>query len=320
MTIQEEEAGSEFRAPTAAIAEYLHRSVSVSYLLDLMWSGRLLVVLVTLASFALGVYSINSAGPHYMAVMRVSPAQTNDAGGEQTGASSLLADLTGGGSTMAVPKFTEFLAAMNSVEVAELLDRKYGTLCQLYSSDCNPITHQWRERTGLMEWFSGLLAGIGGLPDPNGARTANDLANYITANVTIDKNKANSIVVLSYISRKPEFAAKFLAQVVSATNDYIKAQNHETQERYVDYLSQNAVKSTNVEQKLAIDNLFLQEERQLMMTEVDVPYAAKILDGPTVAPVNRVLKTLALYMLGGAVFGLFLATCRNFIPPKWRFL
>ena len=71
------------------------------------------------------------------------------------------------------------------------------------------------------------------------------------------------------LNRDPKFAAEFLAQVAKATNDYIRAQNREIQGRYVDYLGASAVKATNVEQRQALDTLLLQEERQLMLTEVD---------------------------------------------------
>ena len=80
----------------------------------------------------------------------------------------------------------------------------------------------------------------------------------------------------------------------------------------------SAAKATNVEQRQAIDALLLQEERQLMMTEVDVPYAAKILDGPTITPVNSALKTVAVSTVLGLLLGTALALARNLIPRKWR--
>jgi hypothetical protein len=162
------------------------------------------------------------------------------------------------------------------------------------------------------------LARLGGLPDPNGARTEIDLANYVAGTVTAEANKNNSLVSLHYSNRKPDTAAQFLSQVVAATNDYIRAQNRENQKQYVAYLSESAAKATNVEQRQAIDTLLLQQERQLMMTEVDVPYAAKILDGPTVVPVNKVLKILVIYAFIGMIIGIAIAVSRDLLPSKWR--
>ena len=68
-----------------------------------------------------------------------------------------------------------------------------------------------------------------------------------------------------------------------------------------------------------IDTLLLQEERQLMMTEVDVPYGAKVMDGPIVKPVNNVLKTILTNAAFGFLLGALAAMARDLIPRKWRF-
>ena len=319
MTISHEEAQPSYRAPTAVIADYLRRSISISYLLGLAWTGRLLIITTTLAGMLYGVYTVHANGPSFTATMEISPADTENSLGDLGGTGGLLAGLAGSGSAIALPKFTQFLIAIGSVEVARDLDRKYDLLCRIYHDDCDQVTHQWKERTGIKEWFNGMLARLAGLPDPNGPRTIQDLATYISNEVIAEENKKNSMVYLRYKNRKPEIAAQILAAVFKAANDYIRVQGHETQKRYVDYLTNSAIKTTNVEQRTAIDNLLLQEERQLMMTEVDAPYAAKALEGPTVTPVNDALKTIVIGGILGFVLGVVLASSRDLMPRKWRF-
>jgi hypothetical protein len=106
--------------------------------------------------------------------------------------------------------------------------------------------------------------------------------------------------------------------VVKTANDYIRGQNRETQRRYVNYVTEAIAKNTNVDQRQALDNLLLQEERQLMMAEVDVPYAASILDGPTVNPVNRVTRTLAVNAILGMLIGVAIAYFRKYVPAARR--
>jgi len=314
MTIRQAE--EDLRAPTAVIAGYLRKSISISYLIGLVWAGRLIVVAAAVFGLLYGVYTVHSVGPLYVAIMRVSPA-ANDT--SAAGASGLLAGLTGGAGAVQVPKFTQFLFARDSIEVARELDRKYDLLCRVYRGDCDQVTHQWKDRTGVREWFRGALARLSGLPDPNvGPRTPVDLATYVTNTVSETVNKTNSIVALSFTDRRPEFAAQFLSQVVKTTNDYIRAQSRESQKRYVEYLTQSAAKATNVEQRMALDTLLLQEERQLMMTEVDIPYAAQILDGPTVVPLNDALKRIAIWTILGMVLGTAIAMSRDLLPRKWR--
>jgi hypothetical protein len=319
MTIRQTE--DDLRAPTAVVAGYLGKTISLSYLIGLVWTGRWIVMAATLLGLLYGVYIVHLAGPQYMATMHISPAASDSSLGDAAGASGILASLggSGGSGALQVPKFTQFLYTRGSVEVARELDRRYGLLCRIHNGECDPVTHQWKERAGIKEWFNGLLARLGGLPDPNvGPRPITDLASYVTSAIDQEQNKTNSIVTLTYVNRKPEFAAQFLAEVVKTINDNIRAQNREIQKREVEYLSESAVKTTNVEQRLAIDTLLLQEERQLMMTELDIPYAAKILDGPTVLPVYNAPKLLAISTVVGLLIGLMIALLRDLLPRRWR--
>lgn len=319
MTVMRAE--NDLEAPSAVIENYLRKTVSISYLFGLAWAGRLIIIACAILGSLYGIYTVYAAGPYYTAMMRISPASSDTSAGSLGEAGGLLAGLTGGGSGAAqVPKYIQFIYALSSIEVARILDQKYDLLCRVYKSECHLMTHHWEPRTGLKEWVESMTARLSGLPDPNvGPRSAADLARYVAFNVTVEQTKkTDSVNTLTFTHSDPKFAATFLSLVVKATNDYIRTQSRETQKRYVEYLSASAAKVANVEQRQAIDTLLLQEERQLMMTEVDVPYAANILDGPTVTPVNKVLKTIALYTAMGLVLGLAVAMSRDLLPRKLR--
>jgi hypothetical protein len=313
-------AEQDLEAPTSVIASYLRKTISLSYLVGLVWTGRLLIVIAAVLGFLYGIYTVYKAGPAYTATVRVSPAANDATLGDVANTSSLLAGLAGGAGVNQVPKFVQFTYAISSVEVARDLEQKYDLLCRLYKGECDPLTHQWKARTGIREFIASSIARLSGLPDPNvGPRSATDLADYIAGQIVVAQlKKTDSVYALSYVHRDPQFASQFVSLVIKAANDYVRAQNRETQKRYVDYLTVSATKATNVEQRQAIDTLLLQEERQLMLTEVDVPYAAKILDGPTVTPVNRALKTIAVNTVLGLLLGIALAVSRDLIPRKWR--
>ena len=104
-------------------------------------------------------------------------------------------------------------------------------------------------------------------------------------------------------------------KVFRATNDYVRDQDRMTQRTYVNYVARNLATNTNIEQRQALASLLMQQERRLMMTEVDLPYAATILDGPTVMPQNNVLKITLLkgfvFMLFGSSSWCFATPCRN---------
>ena len=320
MTIITDEAETISRPPTAVIAEYLRHSISITYLLGQIWSGRWLALAGFLIGLGYGSYTVWVNPAQYVATMRVSPAES-DIGGATAGGggAGLLADLTGSMGTMKVPKFTQFTLSLSSTGVADLLIKRHDMLCRVYKGECDAATHTWRARTGWRESISSFLAWLGHLPDPNAGRTDIDLANYIRDSVRLDQPKQSAIATLTFVNRDPKFAADFISKVTQATDDYIKQQSREIQRRYVDYLTASAARTLNVEQRTAIDALLLQNERQLMLTEVNVPYAAQIMDGPTVVPIYGASRTLAVAAFIGLIIGAMIAACRDLVPRGWRF-
>src|SRR5438477_6875043 len=89
------QAKNDLEAPSAVIAGYLRKTISVSYLAGLAWSGKLIVVACVCLGFLFGVYTVYDAGPSYMATMRVSPASSDTSLGDAIGAGGLLAGLAG---------------------------------------------------------------------------------------------------------------------------------------------------------------------------------------------------------------------------------
>ena len=303
-------------SPTSAIRAYLQKSISIADILNQIWPGRWIILGTTVLGVFYGAYEAHKAGPLFLASMSVMPASTDEGG--TSGAVGVLTSLAGGSSTTPVPKFKQFLASLGSVSVATRLDQKYDMVCTTNRGWCDPETHQWQERTGIMSAFATLLARIGGLPDPNKEQTVVDLAAYNKAAIAIANDKEGDLTILSYSHRDPKIAADYLSKVVNTTNDYIREQDRTTQRRYVNYVTRRIADNTNVEQRTVLDSLLLQQERKLMMTEVDVPYAASILDGPTVTPLNTVLKRILTDALGGLLLGIAVMLFRNLVPERFR--
>jgi len=322
MTIEQEAFEPRSRDSSVVIADYLKRSVSLSEILDQLWSGRAIVAACFVIGLIYGAYSAWTQGPHFAAEISLLPAESSSVEGNSSssGALGLIAGLTGT-NLGSVPKFTQFLSALHSTGVAEILDKKYAMSCRAFSGYCDQKTHQWLRRDGWRAWINGVLAKLSGLPDPNGPYTPTELAQYIEGSVEVTVDKANQVVRLNYQSPKPQFAAQFLTLLVQTTNDYIKSQDRVVLRQYVNYLANQASTATNVAQRDAIDQLLLQQERKLMLTEVDVPYAASVLDGPTILPVNKALKLIAVYGALGLIAGALITLGRRHLNLRfgsWR--
>ncbi|HWU56043.1 MAG TPA: hypothetical protein VN175_11125 [Rhizomicrobium sp.] len=314
MTVEQEAFEPHSRDSSVIIADYLKRSISISEIMEQLWNGRLILAVCFVLGLLYGTYAASADGPHFASEVNLLPADSNSVEGSSggSGALGLIAGLTGA-NIGSVPKFTQFLSALHSTGVAEILDKKYGMSCRVFAGDCDQTTHQWRKRSGWRAWLNGATARLSGLPDPNGPYTPTELAQYIFGAVEVTIDKANQVVKLRYQSRKPEFANQFLTLLVRTTNDYIKNQDRVVQRQYVNYLASQASITTNVAQRDAIDQLLLQQERKLMLTEVDVPYAATVLDGPTALPVNRALKMIALFGAVGLIIGALIALGRHYL-------
>ena len=315
MTIERDVFQPHSRDSSAAIADYFRRSISLSDIFERIWRGRNIVAICLVLGIGYGIYAAWKSGPLFAAEMSLLPAESNSAdggGSAGSGTLGLIAGLTGT-NLGSVPKFTQFLAALHSTAVAKILDQKYAMSCRVFRGDCDQKTLQWRERSGMRAWFNGVLARLSGLPDPNGPHTPTELAAYIDGAVTIAIDKTSQVVKVNYQNQRSEFATQFLSVLVRTTNDYIKAQDRGVMRQYVQYITAQASNATNVAHREALDQLLLQQERKLMLTEVDVPYAASILDGPTVFPVNKAARTIAIYSALGLIVGALIALGKEFL-------
>lgn len=208
----------------------------------------------------------------------------------------------GGGS---VPKFTRFVASFYATSVAKIMDERYNMACLVYKADCDPKTRKWLRHTGFDAWVQRTIANIAHLPDIDRPRTATDLANFTEANVTISSDRTTHILTLTMEDRDPKFASFFLQSLVKAANDVTKAEDLSAVRPLVNYLNAKlATTNLNLAQREALSSLLEEQERRLMLSSVDVPYAATIQDGPNVSSSNGALRMLAVDTLIGLILGL----------------
>jgi len=158
MTIEQEAFEPQAPDSSVVIADYLRRSISVSEILDRLWSGRVIITVCFVLGILYGTYSAWAQGPHFAAQMNLLPADSSsvDSGSSSSsGALGLIAGLTGA-NLGSVPKFTQFLSALHSTAVAEVLDKKYDMTCRVFSGYCDQKTHQWLRRDGIRAWINGV--------------------------------------------------------------------------------------------------------------------------------------------------------------------
>lgn len=287
---------------SAVIASFLQRSFSIADTVKGALRGWVFGLIGMVLGAIFGVYSIWATPPTYTVSIGLLPTEgSGDVSIGDGGALSALAGLVGmgGGS---VPKFTLFVASLNTTAVAKIMDQKYDMICLTFS--CDQKTHTWRKGTGWRAGFNRLMAQIAHLRDPDAPRTAVDLAENTTNQVTITPDRVTHVLTLSMDSKDPKSAVRYLNALVQSANSFIKERDRSTILPYVDYLHKKlATENLNLAQHDAFAGLLVEQERRLMLSSVDVPYAASVQDGPNITMSNKAVRMLAVDIMLGLVLG-----------------
>jgi hypothetical protein len=238
---------------------------------------------------------------------------TDLTGGGGTGLSILSSLL---GSSGPISKFTRFVASIYTTGLSEYLDKKYDMVCWVYH--CDPKTRAYSKSVGFYADLNRTFARIAHMPDPDAPRGPVDLANFIYNNVVISPDRNTKMLVIQMDNKDPEFAKKFLQQLVNGDNDYIKEQDNKIVRKEMEYISQQLRTNTDLTQRDVLVKMLADQQQHLMLTNVDLPYVALIQDGPTVQGANNAIRFFATFVMFGFMLGGALGIALTFIPSRRR--
>ena len=299
------------------VEKYLKKSFSLSDIVVRLMRGWLFALIGAVIGITIGIYVVWITPPSYTVTVTLLPLDAGSADTTSSGGLGLqvLGSLLG--SNGPVPKFTRFVASLYSIGLASAMDHRYDTVCEVFH--CDAKTRQWPKRSGFYAWIGSTVAHIAHLPDPNRPRDVVDLAKYIEANVVLESDKNTKMLDLSIDTREPALASKFLVNLVNAANDYIKDQDNEVVRKEVNYITLQLKTNADLSQRDALAKMLEDQEQHLMMTAVDLPYVARIQDGPTVETSNAAIKYLSAFVLFGFLLGGGIGIAFSFVPPHKRF-
>lgn len=273
----------------------IRSGIALADIASAIWKGKVLIVLAAVFSLALSGVWVARTGQRFQAVAEIMPAVVDV---DASASRSIVLPVLGPKAGTPIPKFQQFTEAIYSIPVAGELDLKENMLCKVYSDECNLKTGKWTRpdtfRNRLIDYAKRLLAMPARTSD---ARTAADLAAYITDAVTITETKSG-VNKLTFSAKDPEFATYFLTSLIHTADEYIKDQDKDSLSKYVKYLSDRMRDVTTLQQRDTFNQLYLEQERRLMLTAVDVPYAAAILAQPNAVPISPISKLVLGTLLG----------------------
>lgn len=145
-----------------------------------------------------------------------------------------------------------------------------------------------------------------GLFDADETWTPATLSDYIRRRVRIEPIGETPLRRLVYYHPSPEFAAYFLARLQETDNSLIRRSLRNEAAARVDYLEKASAAIANPDHRRGLTDLLMEQERLLMLTSLDQPYAAAVFEPPAAsahAEWPKRVPTLAAFMLVGAIFG-----------------
>jgi hypothetical protein len=224
-----------------------------------------------------------------------------------TGSSSPLSAVLGGGAVSSMPEIDEFQILLGSTQVADILDKKYHLLREVYRNSWDVKNNRWYPyRPGFLArlhaWFVNSIGGISTYHDPNNY----DLASFLYSKITVDRVFFNSVMSVSMTTDRPEDAKRWLSIVIYEVSDIVRSQMINERQNYVNYLLQQLSQSALTTSRDATITILADQYRALMVLKSAKTFPLQQIQPPTRAqyPVN---KSVSFFMLIGILSGLMVA-------------
>lgn len=222
-----------------------------------LWQARLWVIVGAFFGLCGGAALLLSLQPHYQATMIVAPAMAQDTGDSfsrfENGNDVALRSV---GAEYPVPaEFVRFEQVLRGNSAAVILG-KYGGMLDKFGEE-----HVFRFQSNA--------------PLPDKA-----IADYLLNNVKIEPIGTTSSRRITYAHPDPEFAMLVLKRLHTITDETIRQKAAgETQERIV-WLQKELSQTTNPDHRAALVKLLMAQERRRMLTSMDEPFTAEIVEPP----------------------------------------
>lgn len=243
----------------------------------ILWSGRKAILATVMAGLVVAVLWLRIAEPRYTAAVVLAQGGIEDGGGGLLDAVTLPFSLPGGllqGPAASSP-FQQFLFTLHSPRLAERLDREHDLLRILAAARWDEETQSWRPPSGVAAKLKGLfnvMVGRPAYPPP----TVDGIASYLGKELLIEEVSDTDFRQISLRHPDPEFAAQLLAWTFDGADQIVRQDALDRTLHYVTYLREQLAQVTNVEHRLTLTELLSEQQKQLMMLQVDLPYAVRV--------------------------------------------
>ncbi len=281
-----------------------------------LWSAKWIILATIVVIVGLTVLWMKWTQPLYTAKMIVAAAHPVRPAKGFSDARSLpaIVGINLGGDT--VSDFNRFLTVLETVELARELHERHNLLQRIYQKSWDAKAGRWVPPEGSLAEFKKALKKFLGLPTwvPPSPES---LAQYLAKAVTVSRIRKTNIRRIELEYPDPEFALQLLELIYKTADDMLRKRARVRTARQIAYIEEKLRAVTVHEHRLSLVALLSEQERAMMMNQVDLPFAAEIIERPNTTGIPsfpRPAPILAFALVGGLLLGVLFGA----IIASWR--
>ena len=186
------------------------------------WKGRLFFLEVIAACVLLALVFIHLQRPQYTAITVIAQQEAGQSNPlNSSSALKALSSLTGNEVGMQ-NEIDEFLKLLATPAVSRRLSDRLPVMEHLFHSQFDREKKQWTRPQGVLSGVKGVVYPVLGIP-PKTSLNQFDLATYISRRVIVNKDRATSLVSVSFSDPDPAFAVQFLSTLFSVADEQMRS-------------------------------------------------------------------------------------------------
>ncbi len=175
--------------------------------------------------------------------------------------------------------FRRFLALLGTRSIAAELAADPTLMTQVFPEEWDGARGRWHPPGGLGPWFRGLLATAAGRV-PWHPPDAEDLARHLRDRLVIEPVGTTPMRRIAYRHESRDFALLLLSRLYSVADAHLRAEAARRGTRQADHVRARLASVTQADHRRSLTEMLLGFEWALMLLEVDLPFAADLVEAP----------------------------------------
>jgi len=243
------------------------------------WKGRLIFLEVIAVCVLIALVFIHLQKPQYTAITVIAQQEAGQSNPlNSSSALKALSSLTGNEVGMQ-SEIDEFLKLLTTPSVSRRLIERLPVMEHLFHSEFDAEKKQWKRPQGMLSGVKGIIYPALGIP-PKTSLNEFDLAAYISGHVIVSKDRATSLVSVSFSDPDPAFAVQFLSTLFSVADEQMRNAIKVRAGNNVKSLGRMISSLDNADLKLSLITIFQTQEQRYMLASSGDTYAFRYVQAP----------------------------------------